>query len=208
MNKHKKLNLILVQKELKNKGLAIFTPQEFERLFDVSKTAVRQFIHANTQKGVFIKLRNGMYSLEDKRPNLYFMANKMYRPSYISLETALSYYSIIPEVVYSITSITPKSTREFDAFGIDFSYARIKQKAFQGYATRKEGNTTVLFAEPEKALADYLYFVSLGKKILNDRLNVRRLDITKVREYAQLFDRPGIMRVLDAALSLPEPKIF
>lgn len=198
----------MVRKELKNKGLAVFTPREFGRLFGVPKTAVRQFIHANTQKKFFTKLRNGLYALEDKRPNLYFAANKMYRPSYVSLETALSYYGIIPEVVYSITSVTPKSTREFDAFGIDFSYTRIKQKAFRGYTTRKEGDTTVLFAEPEKALADYLYFVSLGKKTLNDRLNVRRLDIKKVREYAGLFDRPGIMHVLETALSLPEPEIF
>jgi len=198
----------MVQKELKNKGLAVFTPKEFERLFRAPKTAVRQFIHANTQKKFFSKLRNGLYALEEKRPNLYFAANKMYRPSYVSLETALSYYSIIPEVVYSITSVTPKATRAFDAFGIDFSYARIKQHAFQGYIARREGTTAVLFAEPEKALADYLYFVSLGKKTLNDRLNVRRLNIEKVREYARLFDRPGIMRTLDAALSLPEPEIF
>src|SRR3989344_1639868 len=151
MQIHNKLNPLLVQKELKDKGLMVFTPKELERVFHVSPAAVRQFIHAYTEKKFFSKLRNGLYSLEGERPNLYFAANKIYRPSYVSLETALSYYSIIPETVYSITSVTPKPTRTFDALGIDFSYTRIKQKAFQGYAAQKEGNATVLFAEPEKA---------------------------------------------------------
>ena len=152
MRIHNKLNPLLVQKELKDRGLIVFTPKEFERIFRVSPTAVKQFIHAYTEKKFFSKLRNGLYALEEERPNLYFAANKIYRPSYVSLETALSYHGIIPETVYSITSVTPKPTRAFDALGIDFSYTRIKQKAFQGYTARKEGNSTVLFAEPEKAL--------------------------------------------------------
>ncbi len=205
---HKKLNLLVVQKELKNRGLVIFTPKEFERVFGAPPTAVRQFIHAYTEKKFFSKLRNGLYALEGERPNLYFAANKIYRPSYVSLETALSYYGIIPEIVYSITSVTPKPTRNFDAFGIDFSYTRIKQKAFQGYTARKEGNSTVLFAEPEKALADYLYLVSLGKRTLNDRLTMRKLDMKKARHYIGIFDRPGALRALDAALALPVPEIY
>ncbi|MFA6494677.1 MAG: hypothetical protein WCT49_06525 [Candidatus Paceibacterota bacterium] len=208
MKIHKKLNPLLVQKELKQIGLIIFTPKELERIFGVSGTAVSQFLHAYTEKAFFTKLRNGLYSMEDERPNLYFAANKIYRPSYVSLETALSYYGIIPETVYSITSITSKPTRDFEALGIDFSYARIKQKAFQGYTARKEGESTVLFAEPEKAFADYLYFVSLGKKTLNDRLNVSTLDISKVRHYIELFDRSGVTRTLEKALALPEQKIY
>jgi predicted transcriptional regulator of viral defense system len=208
MKIHKKLNPLLVQKELKEKGLLVFTPKEFERVFDVSSTAVSQFIHAYIEKKFFSKLRNGLYSLEGERPNLYFAANKIYRPSYISLETALSYYGIIPETVYSITSITSKPTRNFDALGVDFSYTRIKQKAFQGYTARKEGESTVLFAEPEKAFADYLYFVSLGKKTLNDRFYLKNLDMKKVRQYIELYDRPGVARALESALALPEQKIY
>ena len=94
------------------------------------------------------------------------------------------------------------------AFGIGFSYTRIKQKAFQGYTTKREGDTTTLIAEPEKALADYLYFVSLGKKTLNDRLSIRNLDMKKVREYAKLFDRPSVLRLVETAINMPEPEIY
>ena len=208
MNKRNKLNPLLVQKELKSRGLTIFTPKEFERLFGVSATSVHRFLHTYTKKQFLTKLRNGLYALEEKRPNLTFAANKIYRPSYVSLETALSHYGLIPETVYSVTSVTPKPTREFVAFGIGFIYTRIKQKAFQGYTTKREGDTTTLIAEPEKALADYLYFVSLGKKTLNDRLSIRNLDMKKVREYAKLFDRPSVLRLVETAINMPEPKIY
>jgi predicted transcriptional regulator of viral defense system len=208
MKKHKKLNLLLVQKELKNKGLSVFTPKEFERVFDVPATAARQFIHAYIEKKFFSKLRNGLYAVEGERPNLYFAANKIYRPSYISLETALSYYHIIPETVYSVTSVTPKSTSSFDAFGIDFSYTKIKQAAFTGYTTKKEGGVTFHIAEPEKALADYLYLVSLGKKKLNDRTDVKQLDKKKTREYTLLFNRPKLRILLDEAWEMEPPPLL
>ena len=81
MNKRNKLNPLLVQKELKSRGLTIFTPKEFERLFGASSTSVHRFLHAYTKKQFLTKLRNGLYALEEKRPNLTFAANKIYRPS-------------------------------------------------------------------------------------------------------------------------------
>jgi hypothetical protein len=89
MKIHKKLNLVSVQRELRERGMLVFTPKEFERVFGVADTAARQFIAYYTKKHFFSKLRNGLYSLEGQRPNLYFAANKLYRPSYVSLETAL-----------------------------------------------------------------------------------------------------------------------
>ena len=207
MQNHKKLNLLLVQSELKRVGLIVFTPTEFERVFDVTETAARQFLYTYTQKHFFSKLRNGLYALEGVRPNLYFAANKIYQPSYVSLETALSYYGIIPETVYSITSVTSKPTRQYDALGVDFQYIRIKQAAFEGYTMKREGGSTFLMAEPEKALMDYLYLVSLGKKTLNDRLNMKDINLEKARGYARLFGRSGLEAWLDRAQALPEPEI-
>lgn len=193
----KKLNPILVQKELKNKGFSVFTPKEFERIFGVSSGASKQFIHAYTRKNFFTKLRNGLYALEEKRPSVYFVANKLYRPSYVSLETALSYYGIIPETVYSVTSITSKSTQEFDTLGMSFTYTRIKQAAFQGYITKKENDQSYFIAEPEKALADYLYLVSIGKRTWNDRFYIKDISQKKLNSYAKLFDRKKIIKLIE-----------
>lgn len=188
----KKLNPIIIQRELKNKGFSVFTPKEFARIFDVSAFAAQKFIHNYTQKKFFTKLRNGLYALEEKRPNLYFAANKIYYPSYVSLETALSYYSIIPEIVYSITSITTKAKREFETFGISFTYTSIKREAYQGYTAKKEDGKTFFIAEPEKALADYLYLVSLGKKSWNDRFEAKNLSKEKLAYYLDIFGRPKL----------------
>ena len=188
----KKLNPIEVQSVLRNKGFSLFTPKEFERLFDVSRPATQKFIHTYTEKNFFTKVRNGLYSLTEKRPNLYYTANRIYAPSYVSLETALSYYGIIPESVYGVTSVTTKARREFEALGISFSYTRIKKDAFRGYTTQKEDGKTFFIAEPEKALADYLYLVSLGKRTWNDRFETKQLSKERLQQYMTLFDRPRL----------------
>jgi predicted transcriptional regulator of viral defense system len=193
----KKLNPIMVQTELKNKGFSVFTPKEFARIFDVSAGATQQFIHAHTEKKFFTKLRNGLYALEEKRPPIYFVANKLYRPSYVSLETALSYYGIIPETVYSITSVTSKPTQEFETLGMAFTYTRIKQIAFQGYTVKKENDKTFFIAEPEKALADYLYLVSIGKKTWNDRFYIKNISREKLNAYTGLFGRKKITELIE-----------
>lgn len=177
---------------LRNKGFSLFTPKEFERLFDVSRPATQKFIHTYTEKNFFTKVRNGLYSLTEKRPNLYYTANRIYAPSYVSLETALSYYGIIPESVYGVTSVTTKARREFEALGISFSYTRIKKDAFRGYTTQKEDGKTFFIAEPEKALADYLYLVSLGKRTWNDRFETKQLSKERLQQYMTLFDRPRL----------------
>jgi hypothetical protein len=59
---------------------------------------------------------------------------------------------------------------------------------------------TVLIAEPEKALADYLYFVALKRKTLNGRLNLRKVKKRAVMEYAGLFDRKSLIKLVKEIL--------
>ena len=122
-----KLNRIQVQEKLKDSGLVIFTPREFYDVFSVPPKTGSVFISRNLKSGLFLKLRNNYYILKDSHPPLYAIANKLYQPSYISLESALSHYGIIPETVYAVTSVTTKSTREFTTPKSVFSYQRIKK---------------------------------------------------------------------------------
>ena len=75
-------------------------------------------------------------------------------------------------------------------------YSRIKRQAYRGYRTEKIGGITVLIAEPEKALVDYLYFVDLKLKILNERLNVDKLRKKTIMEYARLFERKSLLKLV------------
>ena len=143
---------------------------------------------------LFVKVRNGLYALRLNQPHEEVLANRLYAPSYISFEYALSKYGIIPESVYTITSATTRLTREFTVGHHAFSYAHIKKEVYRGYESKKIGKTTVLIAYPEKALIDYLYFVDLRLKSLNDRLNVKTIRKKEAILYASYFKRPSLQK--------------
>ncbi|MBI2121988.1 MAG: hypothetical protein HYT98_02595 [Candidatus Sungbacteria bacterium] len=193
----KKLQRIEVEEKLKNLGLTVFTPREFQGIFGVSKKSVSMFILNNVKSGLFVKLRNNFYAIKDSNPDYFFIANKLYQPSYVSLETALSHYKIIPEVVYGTSSITTKAPREFKTPLGNFTYRHIKTEAFTGYRLQEIDRYNALFAEPEKALADYLYFVDLKKTSLNDRLKLKSINKPKLIEYAKLFKRKSIFKLIN-----------
>ena len=205
-----KLKRIEVEEKLKYRGLEVFTPQEFQGVFNVSLKRAANFISSNVRSGLFVKLRNNFYTVKDSRPDYFFIANRLYQPSYISMETALSYHKIIPEVVYGNTSITTKTSREFETPIGNFTYRHIKTEAFTGYTLWEADRYKVLMAEPEKALADYLYFVDLKKISLNDRLKLRTIDRSKLLAYAKLFKRPGMFKLINRMYvdARKPPKIY
>lgn len=195
----RKLKPISVQQYLQAKGLRLFSPQEFKRAFGVSLRAAQEFIKDH-REDLFLKVRNGLYVLRIDQPADEIIANRIYLPSYISFEYALSRYGIIPETVYTITSATTRITREFIVDNKSFAYSHIKKQAYRGYKTEKIGGMTVLMAEPEKAFADYLYFVSLKRKALNERLDLRKLRKKTVLGYADLFGREGLLKMVKEIL--------
>jgi len=127
--------------------------------------------------------KRGVYYLVDEVPDKFKIANRLYFPSYVSMDSILSRNSVIPEIVYTITSVTTRATREFSDNQTVYKYYKIKREAFIGY--KKEGETLV--AITEKALVDYLYFVSQGKRDLNGRLSLNRMDSSRVYYYAKFF---------------------
>ncbi len=193
----KKLNRLDVANKLKSLNMLVFTPREFQDIFAVSKNTASVFLSNNINSNLFVKLRNGFYILKDTRPSLSLIANRLYRPSYISLESALSFYKIIPETVYGITSVSTKATREFASeIGI-FSYQKIKKEAFIGYQLKSVHGENVFIADAEKALADYLYFVDLKKVSLNDRLYLKNINKKKLMGYISVFNRKSLKKLID-----------
>jgi len=193
----KKLNRLDVANKLKSLNMSVFTPREFQDIFAVSKNTASVFLSNNINSNLFVKLRNGFYILKDTRPSLSLIANRLYRPSYISLESALSFYEVIPETVYGITSVSTKATREFASeIGI-FSYQKIKKEAFIGYQLKNVHGENIFIADAEKALADYLYFVDLKKVSLNDRLYLKNINKKKLMGYISVFNRKSLKKLID-----------
>lgn len=150
------------------------------------------------KKGLLIRLRQGLYTFPDYKRNAdstYYFANHIYKPSYISLHTALSFYGIIPEAVVQITSITSLKTEMFkNEFG-EYSYNTVKNELMFGYELKPiAGSKEIKFAKAEKALLDLLYlysFYDTEKDILELRLNEdfihNDLDIDLLKTFSAKF---------------------
>ena len=186
------MNYQQVRQQLKLHNLEVFTTQEFINIFGVSRSVASVKLTRYKQLGYLISPRRSVYYLAGEVEDKYKIANKVYTPSYISLDSALSKYDLIPETVYTITSVTTKATREFSDDQTIYRYYRIKKEAFIGY--RKEGDT--LIADPEKAVVDYLYFVSQGDRQLNDRLNLVKIDKDKVLFYTEFFNNKRLNNLI------------
>lgn len=193
----KKLNLHQVEEKLFSLNIKIFTPDDLRVMFNVSQRAVEGFLNYNCKKGAFVRLKKGFYTLKRNPASEFVIANKIYSPSYISLETALSYYHLIPETVYAVTSVTTKPTREFEVISRLFEYRKIKKEAYTGYLPKVVSNEVCLMAKPEKAVADSLYFVWLGKRTFNERLRLEKIDKTELRKYLRLFDQKKFIAFVD-----------
>jgi len=111
--------------------------------------------------GQVVHVRRGLYCLASKylreKVDPLVLAQRIYGPSYVSLETALSYHGWIPEAVYAITSTSLDRSREFSTPLGHFSFTRVPQKTFYTQVTRVEKGAGLLLATPLKALADYVY---------------------------------------------------
>ncbi len=169
--------------------LCVFYPEE-------KRSNLRQYLSRWKNQGWIGPLKKGLYELtypEDRSVPDFFIANKMYAPSYISLETALSHYSIIPEVSMAVVSVTSKTTRRFrNSHGL-FIYRSVRPEAFRGYIIEKHNGFNVLIAKPEKALVDYLYFKTLrggtfDKKAERiDQKRVGQLNKKRLESYAKIY---------------------
>jgi predicted transcriptional regulator of viral defense system len=145
-----------------------------------------------TKNGLLIRLRQGYYTFPEykEKPDytLYF-ANRIYRPSYISLHTALAFYGLIPEAILQITSVTSLKTVAFNnPFG-EYNYKTIRKDLMFGYDHKPLADgQTLQIAFPEKALLDLLYLypfyntpqemeeLRLDEDFMHDDLDLKRLE--------------------------------
>jgi predicted transcriptional regulator of viral defense system len=139
-----------------------FASQDVATLFPGSENRRYGLIKRAIAGGEIVHIRRGLYCLapkyQKKNMNLYALAQHVYGPSYISLESALSWHGWIPEAVHAITSASFKKSKEFRTpLGV-FSYDRVPQGVFYTEVERlvdASGNA-FLMASPLKALADYV----------------------------------------------------
>ncbi len=154
----------------KNIPTAIFTHDQLYSVLESQVNNVNAKISYMVKKGDLIRLKQGVYIFGDdyrQSPiNLFSAANILYAPSYVSFDYALSYYGLIPERVYEITSATLRANKLYETPIGRFSYKSIPLKAYSlgidWLYDQKSGGQ--LIATPEKALCDKIrYDRGLGR---------------------------------------------
>ncbi len=134
--------------------------------------------------GVLRRLERDKYMLADGAAHDFQIANFLYEPSYVSLETALNFHGILPQFPYEIASVTPRKPVVKTLDGKTYRYVHLKQSLFWGY----DAAPGFLVAHPEKALLDLLYLQSKGLARAHlDEMELSRLDRARFEAYAGRF---------------------
>lgn len=166
-----------------------------------------------TKTGKLLRLKRGLYSLPENYRvapfSMRWLANSLYSPSYISLEYALSWYDLIPERVYSLTSITPlKTATQTNPLG-EFIYRNLKNELFFGFEELlDEFQKPILMATREKALLDFIYLASpweISEEFLEESARLQQLDTLdkrRLKDYADKFKSKKISQSTKLILSM------
>lgn len=173
------------------------------------KQAIRNQLNRWKERKLVVQLKRGLYLLNknDRKihPSRQFLANQLYGPSYVSMEYALSFYDLIPERVYDVTSVTTRKTMRFKNHEGTFIYQHIKPQAFKGFKMFTDDSGLSFFmAEPEKAVVDFLYmnlhkFKTMDKEVFNSSYrfqNVEGLKVKRLMELAAFFPLRKLSRVV------------
>ena len=173
----------------KVKEFGIFSIVDVELLYpNIDKRRLFEW----KNKGYIIKIRNGWYCLPEFFEESYsswVIANLVHAPSYISLESALDYYGLIPEGVFMTTSVTTKRPLRLEMVGHNYSYSHIKKELFSGYQLlgADRYKRKIMVADFERTIVDFFYFRSnyktikeisglrFNEPVLRENLNIDRL---------------------------------
>ncbi len=140
------------------------TVYQLGKQLGLKDSTVKTYISRFLRYKEIIRLKNGLYVTTDffeKNKNdvsySFYLANVIRTPSYVSSWTALQYYNLTTEAIYSVTSVTSKVTRDYQTKVGNFSYQSIKKELFSDFSLIK-GKFDFFIALPSKALFDLLYF--------------------------------------------------
>lgn len=172
-------------------------------------------VSALEKRGDLIRLKQGLYvthpDVSQKTLSLFLIGNNLYGPSYISLQSALRYYGLIPEHVFTICSMTTKPTQIFHNSLARFEYVHTDAEVFPiglREVVIAEG-MSVLMASPEKALCDLIADIShlnlryrneiqvwLEEDVRFDMDELFHFDTGILREYAKVGKKKTMINQL------------
>ena len=170
---------------------------------EVNPANVHRQLSRWTKAGRLYQLRRGLYALappfQKVKPHPFFVANRMVRGSYVSCQSALAHYGLIPEHVPVVTSVTTGRPARWETpLGV-YQFRHIKTELLRGYQlTDLGGGQKAFVATPEKALLDLIYLQPGGDApdyLRELRLqNLDCLNLDELRRQADLAHSPKLRR--------------
>jgi len=177
---------------------------------DVDSNDVRRQLSRWVQSGRILQLRRGLYTLAPPYQNIiphpFLIANALVSGSYVSTQSALAFYGLIPEYVPRIISMTTLRPSQWDG---GFHFHHLAAHLFFGYQLLEvfQGQQAFI-AMPEKALLDLAHLTPASDSsnyLLELRLqNLERLDMNRLHEFASGAGKPKWQRVAQQIQSLAE----
>jgi predicted transcriptional regulator of viral defense system len=172
-------------------------------------------VSALEKKGDIIRLKQGLYVSHPENSgqllSMELMANHIYGPSYVSLHYALRYYGLIPERVYTVSSMTTKHSRVFYTPLARYEYVHVDEKVFPIGIKEEtmENGESFMIATPEKALCDLIsnipylnlrykkeIMIWLEEDMRFDMDELFRFDTKILREYAEVGAKKNMINQL------------
>ena len=184
-----------------------FESDEVHIIFEEPRGQIEARLSRWVSRGKLLKLRHKKYLLPEKyrkiEPTSGYISNYLYRPSYVSLRTALDIYGFIPESTYIYEAVTPRKTAGWKTpIGV-FKYHSIKKERLWGYEIYPERRSTnpqenFMLAEPEKVFLDLFYFMKgewTEERIVEMRFqNLEKIKRGNLLEYSSRFGSPKVSR--------------
>jgi len=167
------------------KRISLFSVTDARKIFKVKKeNTLYKLLQRLEKSGLIKRIIKGKYLFTLQEVGDFDLANFLVNPSYVSLESALSFYGILSQFPYTITSVTPLKSQKIIYQGKEYEFAHLESKYFFGFVKKDK----FLIAIPEKALLDELYFMAKQlRKIHLDDLDLKLIDRKKFRYLSRKY---------------------
>jgi predicted transcriptional regulator of viral defense system len=167
--------------KLLNTESPFFTISSLQATFNITRESARTTASRLVSRGVLTRLCRDLFVLSGRKYSLFALANALYQPSVVSLDTALNYWGLIvqdPQVIFSVGL----GSYRYSINHTGFTYRKINPLLFR-FGQKKVADFFI--AEPEKAFLDTLYMKSKGlADLLPEDINMDKLDNKRLEYYS------------------------
>jgi len=174
-----------------NIKMPVFSKIDVLKLFpDEPVNQINTQLYRMMKRGDLIGLKRGFYIFPNLNIDEFVIANKLYSPSYVSLESALNTFGVIPDISGVVTSVTTVTSKKINTPLGNYRYSKINENLFFGYKSLLDERSGFYYniANPEKALLDLIYIRKV-KNLSEYRVDLNNINQIELFNYSQHFPK-------------------